>query len=618
MNKDLNLKKLLRSTLLVLMLSVVGMTNVFADGYDYAEVCPSGQTLYYRIDPDDPNGVIVVPPYYYHFSGYDPPVFEPWGGYERPTGDVIIPESLSNGLVVNGIGKFCIFSSSYADYPIHVGAFQNCEEITSVTIPNTVSFIEDGAFTGCKNMTSVSIGNAVTRIGKYYDSDTFNPYDYPGGAFAGCSSLASIELDDAIEFIGYNAFNGCSSLASVSLPRSLTTIGERAFSNCDNLTSIEIPNSVYRVGFGVFEGTKWYYEQNDGILYMDNWCMGLKGETSFDGSLVIQEGVRGIADGVFYDKGMTSISLPQSLVSIGEHAFSYCLGLTSVSIPKSVTYVGRGAFNECLALTMVYYNVPNATTSGSLFKRCSALASIYIGPDVRMIDENVFKDCNTVHLVVALGTTPAALGSGAFSELADDVMLMVPCGKKMTYFSQWNMFPYDNIIENCDQMPVSMGAISAGGNIATSSSNAQLGEEVQLTINPDAGMALKSITICNTNDASQTIPYYFKGKSTKIYFVMPSFAVTINATFGQSGASVGENNSVEAPVYPNPTDGIVKIEAENLRYVSVFNAVGQMVYEEQVDGDELEINLGSQEVGVYLIRLETATGVTTKRVVLTK
>ena len=65
--------------MLILLMSVAGMTNVFADGYDYAEVCPSGQMLYYKIDPDDPNGVIVVPPYNYSF----PDNYEFWGeGYE--------------------------------------------------------------------------------------------------------------------------------------------------------------------------------------------------------------------------------------------------------------------------------------------------------------------------------------------------------------------------------------------------------------------------------------------------------------------------------------------------------------------------------------------------------
>ena len=619
MKNTLHLKRTLRSAILVLLLSVVGMTNVFADGFDYAEVCPSGQTLYYKIDPDDPNGVIVVPPYYHYFSGYEPPVFEAWGGYEKPVGDVIIPESLSNGMIVKGIGKFCIFNSSYSEYPIHVGAFQHCEEITSVIIPNSVTYIDDGAFSGCTSLNSVSIGNSVTRIGYAYDSDTFDPFEYPGGAFSGCPNLSSIEIGNAVEFIGYGAFSGCSGLTSVTFPNSLTAIGESAFRGCSSLASITIPNSVTKIGSRAFEETEWYNEQNDGILYLSHWCMGLKGEVSLEGAFVIQEGVRGIADGVFYDQGMTSVVLPQSLACIGEYAFSYCLGLTSVTIPKSVAYIGRGAFKECYGLTMVFYNAQNATTNGSVFNRCYALASLNVGSDVRNIDGNMFKSCNTVHLVAALGSTPAVLGSGAFSELADDAMLMVPCGKKMTYFSQWNMFPYDNVIENCDQNPVSMAGVGAGGNITPSTTHAQMGEEVLLTVRPNEGMALASISIGNASEPTQTIPYYFPGKgSNTIGFIMPQFAVTVTATFHVSGAAVGEVGDIAVSVYPNPSSGIVRVEAENLRSVGVFNALGQQVYDIPTGGNEFEIDLGDHEPGIYLIRIETASGMTTKRVVLTK
>ena len=85
-----------------------------------------------------------------------------------------------------------------------------------------------------------------------------------------------------------------------------------------------------------------------------------------------------------------------------------------------------------------------------------------------------------------------------------------------------------------------------------------------------------------------------------------------------SGTGLDENADGNCHIFPNPTSGVVKIEAEHLRHISIFNELGQKVYEEQVDGDELEINLGSQEAGIYFIRIETESGITTKRVVLTK
>ncbi|MBQ6772243.1 MAG: leucine-rich repeat domain-containing protein [Bacteroidales bacterium] len=622
-----------RTALLVLLLSAAGMANVFADGYDYAEVCPSGQTLYYKIDPDDPNSVIVVPPYYYHFDGQSAPIYEFWGqGYEKPVGDVIIPETLSNGVVVKEIG-YCILSG-----PMFLGAFQDCTEITSVTIGNSVieiggSDMYGGAFSGCTNLTSVVFGNAVTIFG--------------ARAFSGCTSLTSVTLPNSVTMINQRTFEGCTGLTSITIPNSVTSIGNRAFSGCRKLSSITIPNSLKTIGYEVFEGTEWYNSQSDGILYLDNWCIGWKGEMPSIGELVIREGTRGIADdafgpgpkknrsftsvafpqslafigkGAFYGcSGLTSINLPNSLVAIGESAFEYCSGLTSVTIPKAVTEIERDAFYNCSRLFQVYYDAENATASNGVFKRCENLATLSIGPNVRSIDENVFKDCNTVHLVVALGSNPASLGTSAFSDIAENSMLMVPCGKRMTYFAAWNMFPYDNILENCDQFPISMGNIGAGGSITSSTSNAQMGEEVQLTIAPNAGMALESITISNANDPAQTIPYYFIGKANdKVGFVMPQFAVSVSATFKTSSASVGENDGVCVSIYPNPTNGQVKIEAEDLKQITISNMLGQRIYEGEAIGNVFAYDLGKHGAGLYLIRIETASGVAVKKVSVTQ
>lgn len=85
-----------------------------------------------------------------------------------------------------------------------------------------------------------------------------------------------------------------------------------------------------------------------------------------------------------------------------------------------------------------------------------------------------------------------------------------------------------------------------------------------------------------------------------------------------SGADVGEISEDNGYVYPNPTSGFFRIEANDLRHVSVFNTVGQKVYDAPVDGDLFDCDLSQCDAGVYLIRIETAAGVTTKRVVLTK
>ena len=78
------------------------------------------------------------------------------------------------------------------------------------------------------------------------------------------------------------------------------------------------------------------------------------------------------------------------------------------------------------------------------------------------------------------------------------------------------------------------------------------------------------------------------------------------------------NNNIPVAVYPNPTSGNVKIEAEGLQRIQVYNTLGQLVESHQADGDVLECDLSRHVAGVYLVRMETAKGIATKRVVVAK
>ena len=144
-------------------------------------------------------------------------------------------------------------------------AFINCEDLTTVDIPDSVTCIVNAAFYGCSSLTEIVIPSSVTSIG--------------AGAFAYCSSLKNIVIPNSVMQIGYNAFKSCTSLTNIVIPNGVTSIGDEAFccspgrrlvirnirklvtekepttvTNASSLTSVTLPESLTELGKGVFLG----------------------------------------------------------------------------------------------------------------------------------------------------------------------------------------------------------------------------------------------------------------------------------------------------------------------------------------------------------------------------
>ena len=277
--------------------------------------------------------------------------------------------------------------TTYSVTSIGNSAFRSCSSLTSITIPNSVTSIGETAFSWCSSLTSLTIPESVTNIGfdafsgtPWYDNQSDGViyagkvlYKYKGNM----PKNTSIDIIEGTTGISPSAFQYCQNLISVTLPNGVTSIGSGAFYNCSSLTSITIPNSVTSIGDGAFEGTPWYNNQSDGVIYAGKVLYKYKGNMPKNTSIDIIEGTTGISPDAFqYCQNLISVTLPNSVKNIGKFAFYDCSSLNSINIPNSVTSIGFRAFYNCSSLTSI--SLPNSVTSlgDYAFEACSSLTFV--------------------------------------------------------------------------------------------------------------------------------------------------------------------------------------------------------------------------------------------------
>ncbi len=330
---------------------------------------------------------------------------------------------------------------------IEAGAFSSCYNLTSITIPDSVTSIEAGAFSGCDSLTSITIPDSVTSIGGY--------------VFANCSALTDIIIPDSVTSIGERAFYHCDDLYSVTIGAGVTTIGKDAFYvphagaslpinytltevhhtgsvdtwamiefankeanplyhaghlyinsvevteatfttatkisayafyNCTALKSVTIGDSVTSIGEDAFAGCSKPIQTENGVSYIDTWAIACN------------------------DKA-TNVTLKEGTKGIGDYAFNYC-DLTSITIPDSVIAIGKSTFWACSDLTEVYYTGTVDTWAMIEFANEEANPLYYA--------EHLY--INGVEITEVALTTATKIGSFAFSGYDALTSVTIPDG----------------------------------------------------------------------------------------------------------------------------------------------------------------------------------------------
>lgn len=305
-----------------------------------------------------------------------------------------------------------------------------------------VSLIGENAFSGCAGITSLTIGNSITEI--------------RNRAFYNCDGLVgSPVIGNSVDALYWAVFAECDNITSITIPASVSWIAPIAFYGCDNL------NSVY---FNATNSGPFNEGGLDGMF--GNWIANCPSLTN----IIIGEGVVNIP--AYFASNCTSLTgsltIPNSVVTIGEKAFYNCSGFTgSLTIPNSVTNIESNAFYGCTGFS----------------------ENLTLGQSLASIGNSAFYNaCENLSTFTVLTETPPSLGTLVFTSVDYGIPVQVPCGVLEAYQNASGWSQFTNIQEpNPCLWDITATANPAEGGTVSGAGTYEQGATCTLTATPAEG-----------------------------------------------------------------------------------------------------------------------------------
>ncbi len=277
-------------------------------------------------------------------------------------------------------------------------AFANSERLTEIFIPASVKRIEKGAFAGCKSLERIVVdeknpyfysvdGVLFEREGNklsiYPANKQGSSYTVPqtvmaigDSTFSGNLGLTEIILPESVVRIGANAFSGCKNLTAIVLPNDLEAIGKGAFSGCTSLREIDIPVGVKIIPSGIFSGCTSLERVtvSPELTTIESYAfLGCAALREFEFPQTVIE----IASEAFARSGLVSITVPDSVIKLGQRVFYNCLELQSAALGSGIKSLKNSEFEGCKALETLYLENSITEIHYSSIYRCIALFEVY-------------------------------------------------------------------------------------------------------------------------------------------------------------------------------------------------------------------------------------------------
>lgn len=511
-----------------------------------------------------------------------------------PSGHTLYYNILSDGLVELTYNYDPPYGSYGYYYPLLTG---------SLVIPDSVSYdgqifvvssIGNFALNSQTELLSISIPNTVTFIGE--------------NSFTGCTGLTDIMIPGSVTFIGPGAFMDCEGLTSITIPRSVTSIGIRAFDECYSLSTLNYnadsidsfstqyqchpfsgcPISIVNIG-------------NNVKVIPSDFCSPFRGYVE---SVTIGDSVTSIGSSAFIGcRRINSITIPNAVSNIGQNAFEDCSGLTSLVISSSVIDIGSGAFSGCSGLANLIIGNSVINIGSRAFYGCGQLTSVIIPNSVTNIGDYAFYDCDRL-TKTTIGTGVLTIGNYAFksdelysitskpmnpptiqsSTFRTGAYVLVPCGAGPAY----NSTAYWRNIHETLQLEFSVTSNdSSRGFVSIVTAPSCNNREAQVQANAYHGYHFDHWSDGNTDN-----PRY-------IVVLQDTHLVAYFAS--DNGEDEGIEETAEEGVKLYQRNGQIVVEGAEGNPVYLYDVVGRLLATKREAAQEMLLDVPAS--GAYLVKI---------------
>ena len=270
-------------------------------------------------------------------------------------------EEIASGSVVSGCKSLTtIHLPSSLQKLSGTGTFSGASALTDITLPEGIAITEGSTFSECTSLESIELPASITTI--------------PSSMFAGCSALERVTAKGTITAIGNSAFKSDTALTEIPDLSQVTSIGDRAFYGCSALETVDL-HSVTTMEYAAFQG-----------------CDALSGEIDLSNLEVIP------GHAFCYDPNITSVVTCPTLRSIGDWAFIWA-GISTISLPETLNSIGTYTFYKASLSGTVA--LPDSLTQlgASAFSGCEEVNAIQIGSGLKDIPANAFAGCTNLKTI---------------------------------------------------------------------------------------------------------------------------------------------------------------------------------------------------------------------------